>query len=201
MSNTKTSLKDFSISGSIHGIKNLTVTKKIIPKLIWLSILLLSASYCSYAIYSLIDSYFKYEVVSNIGSSYKIPIKFPAVSICYDNTDLAINNTLLKCKIGSKVCNSSDFFKIPSSQALYGMDCYTINQGKNSSGHESEVIEVFNTFPLDMVFYLNNTKYLPAGLNIMIHDQERYPTQSSIFTVPSGNFIFILVSPFTPMAN
>lgn len=187
MSSAKTILKEFSISSSFHGIKNLTEYTKVIPKLIWSLILLLLAYLCAYGIISTICNYLKFEVASNSVTSHENSITFPAVSICYKNENLTIDNTLVRCQINNDKCDASSFFKVPWSIDNYNMSCYTINQGKFSNGSKTEVVKVYNTYPLELVFYLNNTKYPPAGLNFMIHSQKRYPTSSSIFQVPSGN--------------
>ena len=174
----KSIIKDFLISSSFQ---NSTKDGHIIPRLIWSLIWLISASYCSFSICNSINTYFKYEVITNAASHFQLPKTFPAVTVCFDDK---IEDILISCILNNDVCDSSSFVKIPSTE-IYHQDCYTINKDKLSNGSFTKVAKVFNLYPLEMVFMFE-TNYLVGGLRVMIHNNSLYPTEDSIITIPTG---------------
>jgi hypothetical protein len=70
---------------TIHSIPNIFRTKHIIIKLIWIGAFLISSGLCGYLVYSSINNYLEFNVVTTIKVVRETPIIFPSITICNAN--------------------------------------------------------------------------------------------------------------------
>ena len=71
---------------TMHGLPRVLSTEYIALKIIWGICVLISSGICLWLIIYSIMVFFKYDYESSADYAIEIPTKFPAVSICNDNT-------------------------------------------------------------------------------------------------------------------
>lgn len=67
---------------SIHAIPGFTRSSSKIVNIIWILAFLLSTSYCCISIINIISSYFSYDVLITMEVVDRVPVDFPAVTVC-----------------------------------------------------------------------------------------------------------------------
>ena len=67
---------------TIHGLPRVFKSKLTIVKLIWLACFVCSGCICAYASLKTIQSYFDYQVITNIQTFKEKPAMFPAITLC-----------------------------------------------------------------------------------------------------------------------
>ena len=73
---------EFGSCTTCHGIPNITRVKSLTLRIMWLFFFLVSKAFCCYMIFTSIDSFFDFEVVTKIHIENHLPIEFPTISIC-----------------------------------------------------------------------------------------------------------------------
>ena len=102
----------------------------------------------------------------------------------YNNTfqkslSYSLNESLIKCTIGTLECSASDFFY--TFDACYG-NCYSFNIGFNSSGDPIDLIQITKTGNINglkLELFIGDPKNVPDfletfGYHVIIHNQT-YP--------------------------
>ena len=82
---TKDIFLKWSETLTIHSIPNIFRTKHITIKLIWIGAFLISSGLCSFLVYSSINNYLGFNVVTTIKVVRETPIIFPSITICNAN--------------------------------------------------------------------------------------------------------------------
>ena len=82
MSAIKESVKNAMEYSTFHAIPNIARTKRTSVKVMWILILILSSTVCSYLVFKTIVQYFSFEVVTKFSVVYENPTKFPTVTVC-----------------------------------------------------------------------------------------------------------------------
>ena len=85
MSAIKESVKNAMEFSTFHAIPNIARTKRTSIKVMWILILILSSTMCSYLVFKTIVQYFNFEVVTKFSVVYENPTKFPTVTVCNIN--------------------------------------------------------------------------------------------------------------------
>lgn len=85
--NRKTSEKwrEFLENTTLHGIRNVVPTRKLVSRMLWSILLLVSGAYFVFTAQCAFRKYFQYPVATVISRRYVQNITFPAVSICPNN--------------------------------------------------------------------------------------------------------------------
>ena len=74
-------VKDLLLSSTSHGLPNIFRTQRKLIKIMWFILFFTSTIVGTYTVYSTIDNYLKYEIVTKLEIIYQKPAEFPAVTI------------------------------------------------------------------------------------------------------------------------
>ena len=89
-------VNNFSDS-SVHAFSNVFRTKNKFLKLIWLVLFLISCAVCAFLCVVAVEDYLAFEVATTIRVNKKIPLSFPAVTICQSTVfDTEYSNEFVK---------------------------------------------------------------------------------------------------------
>ena len=106
-------LFDLFETSSWPGVPILIRSKQMVAKTVWLVCILILAGFCIYYVNEIFQSYYKYEVITNIDVIREEPSQFPAISFCMqlNDTKFASNtsNIILFCSFGYQKCSLKDF--------------------------------------------------------------------------------------------
>jgi len=158
----------------VYGISKIFQSKRVFLKVFWLICFFLSIISSVYFIKRDIESYFKFEVVTQIRNIYKQPLPFPAVSICpqisgnFDSR--SIKNVISDCSFNLDTnCNDYPNQYFEKYNTHLG-PCYRFNSGKNLSGYPGFPIlnSTIGGNDDSLIIKLINIK---IGIQIWIHDQ------------------------------
>lgn len=169
-------------SVSIHGIGNLVRSKYFLVKIIWFFLILGSAGYCCFTIFQNVDDYLSYPVVTEINSVSKLPIHFPAVTIC---TDYPSNITVTERRFYADI-----FFSLtPSHISSYPpKDCLSFNK-VGDSGISAKNISATNKF-LDLTIHCTRCD----SILLFVHNAtiNSFPDEQQGVRIPTGEYFFLL---------
>ena len=130
----KKAVIESALSSSIIGIPNIFRNDKILLKIIWTLSLLSSSCYCFYTMVASINSYYNWNVVTNIKVIHEIPTEFPAITLCNLNplvTDYAlslIHNLSIK---NEKYLNLNNVEYFSTNASLLKFSALLSTMGKN----------------------------------------------------------------------
>ena len=122
---------EIALNSSVIGLPNIIRSEKFYLRFMWTVLFTLSSAATIGIIAKEINSYFDYEVVTNINVYKQNPAEFPAISfnILRNGTfNISLNETLKKCQFNNKPCNSSDFDMI---QDQFGQYSYRFSNKKS----------------------------------------------------------------------
>lgn len=161
---------------SVHGVPRILRSENLAVRLVWIVLILFSASYGLFNITNSVQDFYRYHTITNVVREHAYSMEFPAITICTKDfiifritdatktTPYAFFNTSLSSfvsdtfKYKSSQFNTSQdlqFFKIPK---LYGNCVRFINQTNVSSDN------LLDSFSL--LFYLD--RYEEDSQNIFI---------------------------------
>lgn len=177
---------DLISSISVHGVSNIIQTKRIFIRLIWSVMLVLSAGFCFYSIYTTIFTFLNYQVVTNTRIEDQDSFLFPGITICNRNQNLTIDQMLINCTIVEKPCNTSQFI---ITKVYKPIICYSFNMFT-----ESQIKFYTPRHFLEMDIYTGVTKDLQmdeSGVSVLISKNNYYKQKHTSIDVASGMLICI----------
>ena len=183
---------------SIHGLGNFERTRRLTLKILWFGIVLISALYCFSSIIKSFNEYFEYHKVVMSYTHYDIPgsVPLPAITFCSNHKDLTIDDMLLYGFYYDVEITSSHFYKLYNHYIDDYQNCYTFNNGKNSYGNRTEILQggfgqvYFDFFIGDS----DSTNNSDMGLLLIIHGQKSYVNQISGVTISGGEQFLMYLS-------
>ena len=126
--------KELLESSSLPGVPILTRSRQVLTRIVWLIFILIFVCLSIKYVIESVQSYYEYELVTNINVYREKESQFPAVSFCMNliekGIDIAsLNEVIVYCKFDGNQCNATDFeiTRDPS-----GRMCYRFNSGKNA---------------------------------------------------------------------
>ena len=191
LTNIKKRISNIIDFSTIHGIPSIFRTERLITRLVWLSLTVISIIFCSYFTITSTLNYLGYEV-TNIQSIYEQPMLFPTVSICslsklFNKTKL--QDLLIDCSFNdddSCLKNPNNYFELFEDPNLG--KCYRFNSGKNMTGHKIALLK--STLPgvsYGFILKLNET----VGLVVNIHNHSLIPYPNELSNNYNGNNLMI----------
>ena len=191
-------LVDLLESSSLPGLPILLKSKHIAVKIVWLLFgLLLSGLSIFYTIKS-IQTFYDYEVVTNIDVISEPSSKFPAISFCMMSNSSDLSDVIFACYFEETDCNYTDFemYEFPASNYI----CYRFNTGKNAINQSTKIMNSLQNgvySSLTVVFNTKKLKYLgwykskiKAYVNIFLPIRPFFTDNENIL-VEGGNSIKI----------
>ncbi len=126
----KNSVKNQFLNSSLQFFTKPIKTERVILKLVWLILLIISViSNLYYVILNLID-YYNYDLTTSIYTIPELQSEFPTISFCDDN-DKFFDMTLINLTINYKDLKSEWKNHIEQyNDSVYG-NCYRFNSGRN----------------------------------------------------------------------
>ncbi|CAF1062449.1 unnamed protein product [Brachionus calyciflorus] len=110
----KDSFHDWILDSTSHGFPKIFKSNRTVLKVLWVKGLCVSLGFCAFLVYRAITDYVSFEVTTSIRQIDKIPIQFPAISICNSETfvtkkAIEFANTILSYNNITDMFNSSFF--------------------------------------------------------------------------------------------
>jgi len=157
-------VKDLLLSSTSHGLPNIFRTQRKSIKIMWLILFALFSTVGTYMVYSTINNYLKYEVVTKLEVIYQKPAEFPAITISNlrnPKKEIKLQDAILVCTFNDELCDEKDFETINN----YGFYSYKFKRNYSMNAGP------FNG--LLLLFYLGNEKSDGIGLDgiqIIVHN-------------------------------
>lgn len=203
---TKETIHEILSSSSVHGVPNLTNTKHILIKIMWICFMLTSGSACVYFVIQSITTYLQYNPVSELEIKNEQYSEFPTISFCSsaggfgrDSNYNGLRDSMISCTFNADASclnNYEQFFE-SYIDPLYGY-CYRFNSGTDLFGNHIDIQN--STFSgIQYGFQLELKLYSPydyTQLIIRIHNK----TQSLVSLnneetyISSGSASYIAVA-------
>jgi len=174
----KNSVKNQFLNSSLQFFTKPIKTERVILKLVWLILLIISViSNLYYVILNLID-YYNYDLTTSIYTIPELQSEFPTISFCDDN-DKFFDMTLINLTINYKDLKSEWKNHIEQyNDSVYG-NCYRFNSGRNmlnesipikylkkSGFYDGLIFEIKSNSKIDysqlLIFIHNHTQTLPT---------------------------------------
>jgi hypothetical protein len=105
----KAKLNEFSTNTTTHGVPSCARTMRLPIRIMWFVFIMISSAACVYFVFTTVQSYLKYEVVSQIRVIPNRPMPYPLMTICNANLfpteygDQFVNEYLKNASIMSQI--------------------------------------------------------------------------------------------------
>ena len=108
----KKKIKQLLLVSTSHGLPNVFRTNRIIFKIMWLSLFMISTFFGIKTVISTVKTYLNYEIVSNIDVIAEIPTDFPALTIINlrnKKSNIPLSEIMILCNFNLEECKEDDF--------------------------------------------------------------------------------------------
>jgi hypothetical protein len=138
----KTNLCEILSESTAYGLPKIFKSKRIFFKIFWLAFILFGSIASIYFIIDSMNNYLKYEVIPKIEIIHEIPISFPTITFCSNES---LNKDLIDfCSFSKEENNCKDYFQMYYAAwytvAWYNSNCLQFNSGKNRSNHSIPIL-------------------------------------------------------------
>ena len=194
---------------TINGIPNIITSNNKFIKFFWICFCMIAASICAFFIFESGADYLAWNVITTVQIVRENKMVFPAISVCFDNDETTLQDSLIDCSFNDNSCSHDEFeFVRLLSNLGTKKHCYIFNGGKNSSGHIIPLKQTSKTnhfSGLKLSFFENTLVYYS------VNDNNVKPTYDEIFSrLKTGQERFLIIDklsekkldiPYNPCQN
>lgn len=189
----KAILLDLLDSSSLPGIPILLKCKKLISKFVWFLGLILLLSLSVKYIIDTLQTYYNYELVTNIFTYNERSSPFPAISFCfkYDNSKNIphVDDVVISCFFELNPCYSRDFEVF---QDVNSVICYRFNSfNEKSKRRNAHLTSMQNSFKIafDLKAFVNFLNATYSKINVQVDNASTKFRYTRPYYQVTGNFL------------
>lgn len=180
-------VSELLLKSSAHGVPRLIHTKHLIFKLIWFSVLVNSAFWCSYYTIKNITHYYSYETSTTITVINENKSEFPSITLCaIPSFKTFLNESILSVVFDRQALNVREYFET-FNDPVYNR-CFRFNSGRNDLGKKVDILSssesgLLNSLRINM--HIEQSEgYDFSQVLIKIHNKS-----SAMFNLNDGSYL------------
>jgi hypothetical protein len=193
----KKKTKELIMASTSHGLPNIFRTNRIIFKLMWFILFLLSTALGINTVIGTVNTYLNYEIVTKIDVITEIPTNFPAITIINlrnKKMNISLNELMIYCNFNLEECDENDFEMIVDN---FGFVSYIFKPKKSYTPGMQYGLQIL----INLENITCNNCYLD-GLRLIVHNHTADPgyysggTKSGFILSPGFNHEIIVKRTF-----